>query len=126
MRETLLSQTAAAVEFINSDTIGKELLERVEKKLVIAGRHAYLFQAEKLTAEQADIRLIEEVTGHLSDAGILTLLLVNRDQSAALKGKGRYFRYSETDHSADEEDIVSFLQKVSSYEAGIAENRDYI
>lgn len=126
LRETLLSQTAAAVEFINSDTIGKELLERVEKKLVIAGRHAYLFQAEKLTAEQADIRLIEEVTGHLSDAGILTLLLVNRDQSTALKGKGRYFRYSETDHSADEEDIVSFLQKVSSYEAGIAENRDYI
>lgn len=126
LRETLLSQTAAAVEFIKSDRIGTELLKRVEKKLVIAGRHAYLFQAEELTAEREDIRLIEEVTAHLSDAGILTLLLVNRDQSDALKGKGRYFRYSETEHMADEEAIFFFLQKVSSYEAEPAENRDYI
>lgn len=126
LREALLSQTAATVEFINSDTIGKELLERVEKKLVIAGKLAYLFQAEELTAEQKDIHLIEEVTGHLSEAGIVTLLLVNRDQRAVLKGKGRYFRYSETDHPADEEDIFSFLQKVSAYEVEIAENRDYI
>lgn len=126
LREALLSQTAATVEFINSDTIGKELLERVEKKLVIAGKLAYLFQAEELTAEQKNIHLIEEVTGHLSEAGIVTLLLVNKDQRAILKGKGRYFRYSETDHPADEEDIFSFLQKVSAYEVEIAENRDYI
>lgn len=126
LREALLSQTAAVVEFIDSDAIGKELLKRVEKKLVIAGKLAYLLQAEEMTAKQEDIHLIEEVTGYLSEAGIVTLLLINRDQRAVLKGKGKYFRYPETDQPADEEEVFSFVQKVSSHEAGIVENRDYI
>ncbi len=126
LREALLLQTAVTVEFTESDRIGKELLERVEKRLVMAGRHAYLFDAMKLTAGPEEIRLIEEVTGHLADAGIITLLLLNNRQSAVLKGKDRYFKYSETDYSADEETIFSFLKKLSSYEAEIAEDRDYI
>jgi len=126
LREALLSQTAVTVEFENSDQIDKEFLKRVEKKMVMAGKHAYLMQAQKMTAEQEDIRLIEGVMEHLSEAGVITLLLVNRNQRAVLKGKGRYFRYFETDHLVDEDNVFSFLQKISSYEAEPAKNRDYI
>lgn len=126
LREALLSQTAATVEFEKSSQIDEEFLKRVEKKMVMAGRHAYLLQAQKLSAGQEDIRLIEGVAEHLSGAGVVTLLLVNREQRAVLKERDGYFQYFETDHPADEDKVFSFLQKISSYEAEPAKNRDYI
>ena len=126
LRKTLLSQNAVAAEFVRGDAVNRELLEKAERKLLLAGKFVYLYDASNLTDSWEDIRVIGSVTEHLTDAGVIVLLLINEKQRIRLHGKTTHFLYVSADAGEDEESIVSFIQKISSHDAQVATNADYI
>ncbi len=126
LRKTLFSQNAVAVEFVSGSAVNRELLEKAERKLLLAGKFVYLYDASGLTDSREDIRVIGSVTEHLTDAGVIVLLLINEKQRTRLPGKTSHFLYAAADAGEDEESIVAFIQKISSHDAQVATNADYI
>ncbi len=126
IRKTLLSQNAVAVEFVRGGAVNRELLEKAERKLLLAGKIVYLYDASGLTDSGEDIRVIGSVTEHLTDAGVIVLLLISEKQRIRLHGRTSHFLYAAADAGEDEESIVTFIQKISSHDAQVVTNADYI
>ena len=121
-RSACMGQQALTVVFRRDDRITRGLLEDVEKKLILGGRHTYLLEEEK------DVRRsdLETVLSHLNAAGVVVLLLLHDDdheETLNLDGSERVLYAKE---QKEAEDIVSFVRTVSSYETGIADNASYI
>lgn len=125
LREALLMQKTATLEFVKQDISSRKLLERVERRLLMAGRLAYLYDAADLGDGEEDIRLIRQVTGRLMEAGVIVLLLVREAHREKLKPGEQYFRCSFLD-MGDEESLLRFVKIVSSYDSYMAVNGDYI
>ena len=126
LRKTLISQNAVTAEFVRGGAVNRELLEKAERKLLLAGKFVYLYDASGLTDSGEDLRVIGSVTEHLTDAGVIVLLLINEKQRIRLHGKTAHVLYAAADAGEDEESIVSFIKKISSHDAQIATNADYI
>lgn len=126
LRNSLLSQKGLSVEFVQSDVFTKEKLSRVEKKLIMSGSYVYFYDAASLSSRKEDIRIINEVVKHLTDAGIITLILVDEEQRKKISIKGSYFRYSGRGPEDDDRTIMAFVKKISSKETNLSVHADYI
>ena len=121
-RSSVLGQKAVTILFKSSQGISKALLEKVEKKLILGGRHTYLLEADENVKENE----LHVIIKHLNEAGIVVLLLTHNDNQiqALLDSKSEVTSYEK--EQKHEEDIVSFVRKVSSYEYGLVKDSSFI
>ena len=121
-RSSVLGQKAVTILFKSSQGISKALLEKVEKKLILGGRHTYLLEADENVKENE----LPVIIKHLNEAGIVVLLLTHNDNQiqALLDSKSEVTSYEK--EQKHEEDIVSFVRKVSSYEYGLVKDSSFI
>ena len=121
-RSSVLGQKAVTILFKSSQGISKALLEKVEKKLILGGKHTYLLEADENVKENE----LPVIIKHLNEAGIVVLLLTHNDNQiqALLDSKSEVTSYEK--EQKHEEDIVSFVRKVSSYEYGLVKDSSFI
>ena len=121
-RSSVLGQKAVTILFKSSQGISRTLLEKVEKKLILGGRHTYLLEADENVKENE----LPVIIKHLNEAGIVVLLLTHNDNQiqTLLDSKSEVTSYEK--EQKHEEDIVSFVRKVSSYEYGLVKDSSFI
>ncbi len=125
LRAALAGQTPVTAEFVLNDEITLETVEAVEKQLVVAGRHTYLYQPVESTQ-------IPEVLHHLNAAGIVVLLALKQEVNAGYAKKQfaeqQNDNYLEVDEFAGKsvDEIVKIIQKRSAYLGEVAGEKDYI
>ena len=121
LRAALEGQTPITVEFrIGKNGLTRETAEEVEKQLVIAGRHTYLYAP-------SDAEHVAEVVRRLNHAGIIVLLVLNEElaDKHLVPRKPSYIDdWGEAGESVDS--IVKFILDASRYDTGVAGNKDYI
>ena len=90
-RSSVLGQKAVTILFKSSQGISKALLEKVEKKLILGGRHTYLLEADENVKENE----LPVIIKHLNEAGIVVLLLTHNDNQiqALLDSKSEVTSY---------------------------------
>lgn len=119
MRNLLLSQRGVAVEFVETREVTSDLLSHVERKLIASGRCAYLYDATSLGESDGDIKAIKEAIRNLTNAGIVTLVLVSGRQGEKLCADSKdsnYFRYSDSGMVNHKAAIVDNVLKASAIE----------
>lgn len=124
-RSACMGQQALTVVFREEDGISKELLEEVEKKLILSGRHTYLLKEDGISNPEA----LQDVVRHLNEAGMVVLLLLRngesveriRDEAGTLIVYAVYAK-----EKKETDDIFAFVRKISSYEYDIAGDGLYI
>ena len=121
-RSSVLGQKAVTILFKSSQGISKALLEKVEKKLILGGKHTYLLEADESVKENE----LPAIIKHLNEAGIVILLLTHNDSQiqVLLDSKSEITGYEK--NQKQEEDIVSFVRKVSSYDYGFVQDSGFI
>ena len=121
-RSSVLGQKAVTILFKSSQGISRVLLEKVEKKLILGGRHTYLLEADESVKENE----LPDIIKHLNEAGIVVLLLTHKDSQiqVLIDSKSEITNYEK--EQKQEEDIVSFVRKVSSYEYGLVKDSSFI
>lgn len=121
LRAALEGQRPVTVEFrLGKNGVTREFAEKVEKALVIAGRHTYLYQPK--TGEP-----VAEIISHLNAAGIVVLLLLDeklQNQNFAQDNASYIHDWGDAEISVD--GIVHFIYRVSSYDGDTSENGDNI
>lgn len=121
LRAALEGQRPVTVEFrLGKNGVTREFAEKVEKALVIAGRHTYLYQPK--AGEP-----VAEIISHLNAAGIVVLLLLDeklQNQNFALDNASYVHDWGDAEISVD--GIVHFIYRVSSYDGDTSENGDNI
>ena len=122
LRSALNGQSAVTVEFlVGQHGITLELAEQVEKQLSAEGRHTYLYAPE-------DDEPVETVLHHLTEAGIVVLLVLDEvfaGKTFAQDNK-TYYRNWQTDGTLTVSEAAEFVKKVSSYAAGVSVHGDFI
>ena len=117
LRSALNGQSSVTVEFpVGKNGITLELAEKVEKQLSAEGRHTYLY------APEAD-EPVETVLHHLTEAGIVVLLVL--DEAFAQDDK-TYYRNWQPEGTITVSEAAEFVKKVSSYAAGVSVHGDFI
>lgn len=124
-RSACMGQQALTVVFSEEDGISKELLEEIEKKLILSGRHTYLLKEDGISNPEA----LQDVVRHLNAAGMVVLLFLRngesveriRDEAGTLIVYAVYAK-----EKKETDDIVAFVRKISSYEYDIAGDGLYI
>ena len=121
-RSSLLGQKAVTVLFESSLGFGRKQLEEAEKKLLLGGRHTYLLEAD----ESIDEDELKSIIKHLNEAGIVVIVLTHKKKQAEtlLRSKLDVVRYEKEQRS--EEDIASFIRKISSYEFELVRDSSFI
>ena len=121
-RSSVLGQNAVTLLFKSSEGFSRTLLEKVEKKLILGGRHTYLLEADESVKENE----LPAIIRHLNEAGIVVLLLVHNDSQVQLliDSKSEITGYEKD--QKQEEDIVSFVRKVSSYDYVFVKDSGFI
>jgi sulfate adenylyltransferase subunit 1 len=121
-RSSVLGQKAVTILFKSSEGFSRTLLEKVEKKLILGGRHTYLLEADESVKENE----LPAIIRHLNEAGIVVLLLVHNDSQVQvlLDSKSEITGYEKD--QKQEEDIVSFVRKVSSYDYVFVKDSSFI
>lgn len=122
LRSALNGQSAVTVEFpVGQHGITLELAEQVEKQLSAEGRHTYLYAPE-------DDEPVETVLHHLTEAGIVVLLVL--DEAFAGKTFAQddktYYRNWQPDGTLTVSEAAEFVKKVSSYAAGVSVHGNFI
>lgn len=121
LRAALEGQKPVTVEFrLGRNGVSRALAEKVEKGLVIAGRHTYLYQPE--SGEP-----VEEIISHLNAAGIVVLLLLDSTVPApeTAKNNASYIDdWGDTEISVDS--VVHYIYRVSSFDEDTSQDRDNI
>lgn len=113
LRASSKGQTAVIVEFpIGKKGITKELLEKVEKELVMEGRHTYLYIPEAGSH-------VAEVVRHLNRAGIIVLLGLSENSvtKGLDKSKPYYFANWLEETGTTVPEIVDYIKKISAFNA---------
>ena len=121
-RSSVLGQKAVTILFKSSQGFKKSQLEEVEKKLILGGRHTYLLETDNSISES----VLPLIIRHLNEAGIVVLLLVHKDSyaDALIKEKIEVTGYEK--EQKNEDDIVSFVRKVSSFEYDLVKDSSFI
>lgn len=121
LRAALEGQKPVTVEFrLGRNGVDRALAEKVEKGLVIAGRHTYLYQPE--AGEP-----VKEIVTHLNHAGIVVLLLLGEDVESpkVLRENASYIDdWGDTEISVDS--VVHYIYQVSSFDGDTSHDRDNI
>lgn len=121
LRAALEGQKPVTVEFrLGRNGVDRALAEKVEKGLVIAGRHTYLYQPE--AGEP-----VKEIVTHLNHAGIVVLLLLdeNVESPKVLRENASYIDdWGDTEISVDS--VVHYIYQVSSFDGDTSHDRDNI
>ena len=113
LRASSKGQTAVIVEFpIGKKGITKELLEKVEKELVMEGRHTYLYIPEAGSH-------VAEVVRHLNRAGIIVLLGLSENSvtKGLDKSKPYYFANWLEETGTTVPEMVDYIKKISAFNA---------
>lgn len=121
LRAALEGQRPVTVEFrLGKNGVTREFAEKVEKALVIAGRHTYLYQPK--AGEP-----VADVVSHLNAAGIVVLLLLE-EESLRPDSKTIVASYigdwGDIEISVD--GVVHFIYRVSSYDRDTSQDGDNI
>ena len=116
-RSASMGQQAVTVAFLKEQGFTQELLRGVERKLILAGRHTYLLE------ENVDFRgeILWEVIRHLNAAGIVVLLLKEGQSDQAILPDSEGHRITYCKEETDEESVVTFVKKVSEYDAHLSD-----
>lgn len=121
LRAALEGQKPVTVEFrLGRNGVDRALAEKVEKGLVVAGRHTYLYQPE--AGEP-----VKEIVTHLNHAGIVVLLLLGEDVESpkVLRENASYIDdWGDTEISVDS--VVHYIYQVSSFDGDTSHDRDNI
>lgn len=121
LRAALEGQKPVTVEFrLGRNGVDRALAEKVEKGLVVAGRHTYLYQPE--AGEP-----VKEIVTHLNQAGIVVLLLLGEDVESpkVLRENASYIDdWGDTEISVDS--VVHYIYQVSSFDGDTSHDRDNI
>lgn len=119
-RNATMGQHPVTVIFEETEKINKDLLWKVEKKLILEGRHAYFLEAE----ENADPQVLTAVLKNLNNAGIVVILLA-KENSLSLTDKDIHkiiYKGNETDRDG----LVNFVKRVSAYDYDLAKEALFI
>ncbi|MCD7824962.1 MAG: GTP-binding protein [Clostridiaceae bacterium] len=122
VRAALKGQRAVAVKFpLGENGFLRETIEAVEKELTIRGRHTYLYAPK-------DDERAAEVVRHLLHAGIIVLLAVEPSlgkEQLAPAGAAFFDQWQEKTGNRIE-DIVQYIQTISSYATEVSGDGAYI
>lgn len=115
-RSTAMGQQAVTVLFDEDSTITDSLLWSVEKQLVLEGRYAYFIEYSAGTDQGS----FAQIVTHLNRAGIVVLVL-RRERAAKIQVfDDDIHMISYAGEEKDRDSIVSFVERVSSYEYGLS------
>ena len=112
-RSAAMGQQAVTVLFSKERGFTREVLESVERKLILAGRHTYLLEEEA----DSDPAVLWEVIRHLNSAGIVVLFLEAGQSDPASFADRTNHRIVYLKDEKDDESIVAFVKNVSEYDA---------
>ena len=101
------------------DGVNRGFVEDVEKALNIDGRHTYLYAPK-------DGEDFVNVVKHLSHAGIVVLLLINKKQEKVLEAENIEFTKDWNKDGKDVEKAAEFIKKQSVYDGVIVNTSEYI
>lgn len=117
-RSAAMGQKAVTIIFRKEDGFTLEQLEKAEKKLILSGRHTYLLNVNE---EVPGRKFIRDIVRHLNNAGLVVLLWAG---SHIFSGESNMMIYGE--ESKDDDSIVSFVKRISSYDYDSSETALYI
>ena len=101
------------------DGVNRGFVEDVETALNIDGRHTYLYAPK-------DGEDFVNVVKHLSHAGIVVLLLINKKQEKVLEAENIEFTKDWNKDGKDVEKAAEFIKKQSVYDGVIVNTSEYI
>ena len=108
LRLSLKGQRSAVALFVpEKDDISKEQIQRAERLLEHAGRHTYFYEPE----ENEDFL---NVVRHLSSAGLVTLLVLSKEQAAQINAQEKDWLLS-WQPGSDAQEIVQEIYRRSSF-----------
>ena len=120
VRAAIKGQKAITAVFVEDvDGVNRGFVEDVEKALNIDGRHTYLYA-------QKDGEDFVNVVKHLSHAGIVVLLLINKKQEKVLEAENIEFTKDWNKDGKDVEKAAEFIKKQSVYDGVIVNTSEYI
>ncbi len=115
LRAVIKGQRAATIPFdLSDENITKSFVEQVEKELTLGGRHTYLYAPK-------DDEPVGLVVRHLNRAGIIVLLVLNKDLKNKEEIKGslakysKYIKYWEEGEKGDVDSTVQTIRKLTEY-----------
>lgn len=120
VRAAIKGQKAITAVFVDGvDGVNRGFVEDVEKALNIDGRHTYLYAPK-------DGEDFVNVVKHLSHAGIVVLLLINKKQEKVLEAENIEFTKDWNKDGKDVEKAAEFIKKQSVYDGVIVNTSEYI
>ena len=120
VRAAIKGQKAITAVFVEDvDGVNRGFVEDVEKALNIDGRHTYLYAPK-------DGEDFVNVVKHLSHAGIVVLLLINKKQEKVLEAENIEFTKDWNKDGKDVEKAAEFIKKQSVYDGVIVNTSEYI
>ena len=115
LRAVIKGQRAATIPFdLSDENITKSFVEQVEKELTLGGRHTYLYAPK-------DDEPVGLVVRHLNRAGIIVLLVLNKDLKNKEEIKGslakysKYIKHWEEGEKGDVDSTVQTIRKLTEY-----------
>ena len=115
LRAVIKGQRAATIPFdLADDNITRSFVEQVEKELTLGGRHTYLYAPK-------DDEPVGLVVRHLNRAGIIVLLVLNKDLKNKEEIKNSLSKYSkyiknwEEGEKGDVDSTVQIVRKITEY-----------
>lgn len=121
LRAAMEGQNPVTVEFrIGKNGLTLDTVEKVEKQLVIGGRHTYLYAPE-------DAEHVDEVVKRLNQAGIIVLLALSpvlASEHLVTDRTGYIDDLGAAGKSVDE--IVRYILRASAYDPDVTGSREYI
>mgnify|MGYP002560848671 CR=1 FL=1 len=115
LRAVIKGQRAATIPFdLSDENITRSFVEQVEKELTLGGRHTYLYAPK-------DDEPVGLVVRHLNRAGIIVLLVLNKDLKNKEEIKGslakysKYIKHWEEGEKGDVDSTVQTVRKITEY-----------
>ena len=115
LRAVIKGQRAATIPFdLSDENITRSFVEQVEKELTLGGRHTYLYAPK-------DDEPVGLVVRHLNRAGIIVLLVLNKDLKNKEEIKGslakysKYIKHWEEGEKGDVDSTVQTIRKLTEY-----------
>ena len=115
LRAVIKGQRAATIPFdLSDENITRSFVEQVEKELTLGGRHTYLYAPK-------DDEPVGLVVRHLNRAGVIVLLVLNKDLKNKEEIKGslakysKYIKHWEEGEKGDVDSTVQTIRKLTEY-----------